>query len=94
MTSMTVQSAKNIGIGVALGLLVVMVLMAWLVKNVTAKLISVLIIAGLAFGVWTQRTSLEDCAGKVKARAAVGDTSDITCTFLGSDITVSAPGAP
>ena len=58
MTSMTVESAKNIGIGVAIGLVLLMVLMAWLVKNVTTKLISVLLLAGLAFGVWTQRTSL------------------------------------
>jgi hypothetical protein len=93
MTAMTVESAKNIGIGVALVLLIMMVLMAWLVKNVTTKLISVLILAGLAFGVWTQRTSLEDCAGKVKARGALGDTSDITCTFLGSDIKVPVPAA-
>lgn len=91
MTSMTVDGAKNIGIAVALGLVVIMVLMAWLVTNVTAKLISVLIVAGLAFGVWTQRTSLEDCAGKVKDRAALGNTSDVTCTFLGSDIDVSVP---
>ena len=91
MTSMTVDGAKNIGIAVALGLVVVMVLMAWLIKNVTAKLISVVIVAGLAFGVWTQRTSLEDCAGKVKARAALGNKSDVTCTFMGSDIEVSVP---
>jgi uncharacterized membrane protein YccC len=92
MMSMTVESAKNIGIGVALGLLVLMVLMAWLVKNVTTKLISVLILAGLAFGVWTQRSSLQDCASKVKAQAAtVGATPDVTCTFLGTDIKVPVP---
>ena len=91
MTATTVDGAKNIGIAIALGLVVLMVLMAWLIKNVTAKLISVVIVAGLAFGVWTQRTSLEDCAGKVKARAALGNTSDVTCTFLGSDIDVSVP---
>jgi hypothetical protein len=95
MISMTVESAKNIAIGVAGVLVIVMVLMAWLVKNVTTKLISVLIFAGLAFGVWTQRTSLQDCASKVKGRAAVGaDTSALTCTFLGSDIKVSAPAVP
>ena len=94
MISMTVESAKNIAIGVAGVLVIIMLLMAWLVKNVTTKLLSVLIFAGLAFGVWTQRTSLQDCATKVKARAALGDTSDVTCTFLGSDIKVSAPGIP
>ena len=94
MTSMTVESAKNIGIGVALGLVVLMVLMAWLVKNVATKLISVLLLAGLAFGVWTQRTSLQDCATKVKARATLGNTADVTCTFLGSDIKVPVPSTP
>ena len=94
MISMTVESAKNIAIGVAAGFVVIMVLMAWLVKNVTTKLISVLLFAGLAFGVWTQRTSLEDCASKVKARAEVGDTTDVSCTFLGSDIKVPVRGAP
>ncbi len=94
MTSMTVESAKNIGIGVALGLVLLMVLMAWLVKNVTTKLISVLILAGLAFGVWTQRSSLQDCASKVEARAKLGDTADVTCTFLGSDIKVPVPTTP
>ncbi len=94
MTSMTVESAKNIGIGVALGLVLLMVMMAWLVKNVTTKLISVLILAGLAFGVWTQRSSLQDCATKVKARSTLGDTTDVTCTFLGSDIKVPVPTTP
>ena len=94
MISMTVDSAKDIGIAIAVVLVVAMVLMAWLIKSVTTKLISVVIVGGLAFGVWTQRSSLEDCARKVKARAALGDTSDVTCTFLGSDIKVSVPGAP
>ena len=71
-----------------------MVVMFVLIKNVTTKLISVIIVGGLALGVWTQRSSLEDCASKVKARAALGDTSDVTCTFLGTDIKVSVPGAP
>lgn len=92
MTAMTVESAKNIGIAVAVALVFVMVLMAWLVKNVTAKIISVVIVGGLAFGIWTQRSSLEDCAAKVKARGALGDTTDVTCSFLGSDINV--PSAP
>jgi len=94
MFSMTVDSAKDIGIAVAVFLVVLMVVMFMLIKNVTTKLLSVLIVGGLALGVWTQRSSLEDCASKVKARAALGDTSDVTCTFLGTDIKVSVPSAP
>ena len=68
--------------------------MAVVVKNVTAKLISVVIIGGLAFGVWTQRSSLQSCADKVRQRVAVGDASDVTCSFLGSDINVTAAVDP
>jgi hypothetical protein len=94
MTAMTVESAKNIGIAVAVALVAVMLVMAWLVKNVTAKIISVVIVGGLAFGIWTQRSSLEDCAAKVKARGVLGDTTDVTCAFLGSDINVPSATTP
>jgi len=94
MSALTVESAKNIGIVVAAVLVALMLAMAWLIKNVTAKVITVLVVGGLAFGVWTQRASLQDCADKVEARVAVGDFSDVTCTFLGTDIKVSAPGSP
>jgi hypothetical protein len=93
MICMTVESAKDIGIAIAVFLVVLMVVMFMLIKKATTKLISVVIVGGLALGVWTQRNSLEDCAGKVKARAALGDTSDLTCTFLGYDTKVSVPGA-
>jgi hypothetical protein len=94
MTSMTVDSAKDIGIAAAVFLVVIMVLMFLMIKKFTGKLISVIIVGGLALGVWTQRSSLENCASKVRARAALGDTSDVSCSFLGSDIKVSVPGAP
>lgn len=89
MFSMTVDSAKDIGIAVAVFLVVIMVLMFLMMKKVTGKLISVIIVGGLALGVWTQRSSLENCASKVKARAALGDNTNVTCTFMGSDIKVS-----
>ena len=92
MIAMTLEQAENIGIAVAVGLVALMVVLALVVKNVTAKIIGIVLIGGLAFGVWTQRSSLQDCADKVKARGVVGDTSDVTCTFLGSDINV--PPAP
>ena len=92
MTAMTLESAKNIGIAVAVGLVALMVVLALVIKNVTAKIISIVLIGGLAFGVWTQRSALQDCADKVKTRGILGDTTDVTCTFLGSDINV--PPAP
>ena len=62
-----------------------------MIKNVTGKLISVIIIGGLALFVWTQRSSLQSCSHKLRARIAAGDRSDVTCSFIGSDIKIAAP---
>jgi hypothetical protein len=91
MTAMTVDSAKNIGIAVAVGLVALMLVMAVVIKNITTKLVTIVILGGLVFGVWTQRSSLQECADKVKARGLLGDTTDVTCSFLGSDVNVSVP---
>ncbi len=91
MTSMTVDAAKNIGIAVALGLVVVMVLMAWLIKNVTVKLISVLIVAGLAFGVWTQRSLAAGLRQQGQGSCRLGEHERRHVQFMGSDIDVSVP---
>ena len=87
MAAVTLESARSIGITVVIGLVALMVVIAIFVKNVTMKLISFLILGGLAFGVWTQRSSLQDCADKVRAPG----TLDVTCTFLGSDVQISTP---
>ena len=70
MTAMTLETAKNIGIAVAVGLVALMLVMAVVVKNVTAKLLTIVVVGGMAFGVWTQRSSLQDCADKVRSRSA------------------------
>jgi hypothetical protein len=43
------------------------------------------------FGVWTQRSSLQRGADKLRARVAAGDASDVTWSFIGSDINITAP---
>lgn len=94
MTAMTLETAKNIGIAVAVGLVALMLVMAVVVKNIMAKLLVIVVIGGMAFGVWTQRTSLQDCANKVRSRDAVNDTSTVTCSFLGSDIKIAQLPGP
>ncbi|MEY2582958.1 MAG: hypothetical protein QOE09_2807 [Ilumatobacteraceae bacterium] len=94
MTALTLESAKNIGIAVAVGLIALMLVMAVVVKNIVAKLLTIVIVGGMALGVWTQRSSLQDCASKVRSRTGVNATTDVTCTFLGSDIRVSSLSAP
>jgi hypothetical protein len=94
MTALTLETAESTGIAVAVGLFALMLLMAFVVKNVTVKLISILVIGGFAFGVWTQRSSLQDCADKVRAAGVAGDTTSVSCSFLGSDVKVAALPVP
>ncbi len=94
MVAITLETAKNVGIAVAVGLVALMLVMAVVVKNVTAKLVTIVIVGGMALGVWTQRSSLQDCAAKVRSRGAVNDTSKVTCSFLGSDIKISPVSVP
>lgn len=90
MLALSVDAAKNLAIVIAVVLVGLMVLSAWLIKTVTTKLLMVAVMAGLALLVWTQRSSLQDCADKVRARQALGDRSDVTCSFLGFEIDVPA----
>lgn len=89
MIALTLESAKRIAIVVIIAFVVFSVLSAWLIKNVVTKLIVVVLCAGLVFAVWTQRSSLQDCADKAQAQAeALDTTTPLTCTFFGRDVEV------
>ena len=88
MTALPLESAKTVAIVVAVAFVAFAVISAWLIKNVVTKLIMVLLMAGLALGVWTQRTSLQDCADKATAQAEALDVTGLTCTFFGTEIEV------
>jgi uncharacterized membrane protein len=86
LLAVTLDQARTyalIGVGVAV---VLAILVARFVQKLVFKAIGVLLLAGIAFGLWTQRQSLSDCAERVQA-----DPTGATCTFFGQDVTV--PGA-
>lgn len=86
MLALTLESAKTLAIVVAVAFVVFAVVSAWMIKNITTKLIAVVLLAGLALGVWTQRTSLQDCADKAKQRGV--QEGAIACTFFGTEVEV------
>lgn len=89
MIALSLETAKTIAIVVALVLVASAIVSAWLIKNLVTKVIMVVLLAGLALGVWTQRADLQDCADRAQAALDVGLTkTSITCTFLGSDVTI------
>jgi protein-S-isoprenylcysteine O-methyltransferase Ste14 len=89
MSALSLDSAKNIAIIVAVVMVVLAVLSAMIVKNIVGKIISIVLLAGLALGVWTQRTNLQNCADKAQAEIeAKGPNATLTCTFFGQEIKV------
>ena len=86
MLALGVDAAKNIGIAIVVGFVVLALVAASAIKNVTTKIFMALLLAGLALGVWTQRSRLQDCSQRVKDKAAVGDFSSTTCEFFGTEV--------
>lgn len=89
MTALSLQSAKTIGIVVLIAFIAFAVISAWVIKNVTMKIISILLLLGLGLGAWTQRSNLQDCADRAKAKVDAGiDEGSITCEFFGTEVSV------
>lgn len=93
MAALSVDSAKNIAIVVAIAFVVLSVLSAILVKAIVTKVILVVVLGGLALGAWTQRQSLIDCADKAAAEVENGTAGagTVTCTFFGTEVELPAP---
>lgn len=78
---------------IAIALLVVGLVAAFVLKAVVMKVIGLVLTAALALLLWSQRTELKECADKVAAGVQTAGTEvDTTCRFFGKDIRVTLPG--
>ena len=95
MLALTLETAKQLAIAVVVIFVVVAFLAAWMMKTIVQKLATVFVLGLLAFAVFTQRTSLQDCADKVQGnfeRIGIDVTvTDTDCSFFGATITVKDP---
>lgn len=90
MFGLTLGQATSIATIAAVGLVVLAVGSAWLMKTLAQKVALAVILGLLALVVWTQRGALQECADKVRAEARTQVTDvDTTCTFFGRDVTIS-----
>lgn len=93
--ALDLDAAKNIAIALAAVFAIGSVVSAWIMKTIIQKVATALVLAVLAFAVWSQRTSLQDCADKVKDAYERNGTSvsfiDTDCSFFGATITISDP---
>lgn len=95
--ALTLDDAKTIAIVATTVLVVGAVVSFWIVKSILQKVIIAALLGLLAFAVWTQRVSLQDCADKVTAsfeRSGVDiSVADTECSFFGVTVTISDPRA-
>jgi hypothetical protein len=93
--ALTLENAKNISIAIAVVFVVGAFLAAWVMKTVVQKLATVFVLGLLAFAVFSQRTSLQDCADKVQGNFERENTdftvTDTDCSFFGTTITIKDP---
>lgn len=90
MLALTLGSARHLAVAIVVVFVVLAVVSAKAIANVTWKITTMLVMVGFALGVWTQRANLSDCAEQAKAKATVGDSSPTSCTFFG--VSVDVPG--
>lgn len=93
MLAISLETARNAALVVALIAVGLAVLSAWIVKAIVAKVVTAAVLVGLGLVVWTQRASLDDCADTVQERLSAGaDVVDTTCTFFGRDVPIPTRG--
>ncbi|MDJ0769916.1 MAG: hypothetical protein QNJ12_14035 [Ilumatobacter sp.] len=86
MLALTLGQARTLAVVVLLALIVAALGAAWIMKEIMQKVALVVILGLLALLVWTQRSSLDECADKVREGGIRGDT---TCSFFGRDVQIS-----
>ncbi len=77
---------RNIAIGLAVVLVLLALLVAKVVRSVTTKAITILILGALILAVFTQRQSLTKCEKNYVAQSRVG----ATCQFFGYKVQLPA----
>lgn len=86
MLAISFETAKTVAAIAAVAFVALAIASAWLVRNLVGKIITIVVLAALAFACWSQRTNLVECADRAKEQLATGQT-DITCQFFGQDVT-------
>jgi hypothetical protein len=94
-----VENGSLIAIGVCV---VIVLLVLKFISSLVVRLVMSVIFAGLGVALFSQRSSVVDCANQLREEASVSvseeatPTTDtdgtITCTFFGQDVTIDLNG--
>lgn len=84
LAALNYATVKMVAIGIAIALVLLALLVAKVVRSVTTKAISILLIGALVFAVFTQRQSLETCKKQYVAHQKA------QCKFFGYKVELPA----
>ena len=88
LSSFDAQNARDASlVAMVVGVLGVLLVLKF-VSSVVSKLLLVAVFAGIIWFGFTQRDSLSACIAEIQTRIEQGDRSEVTCSFLGRDVTV------
>jgi hypothetical protein len=91
MSSFNAQSARDMSlVAMVVGVLGVLLVLKF-VSSVVSKLLLTAVFVGVIWFGFAQRDSLSACIAEIQTRVEQGDTSDITCSFFGRDVSVEIP---
>jgi hypothetical protein len=91
LSSFDAQSARDASlIAMVAGVLGVLLVLKF-VSSVVTKLLLMAVFAAVVYFGFNQRDALSACIATIQAKVEQGDVSDVTCRFLGRDVTVEIP---
>ncbi len=91
MLAFSTESAKQFGLYAIIGIIVLGIVSMIVVRKIVGKIISLVIMLGLAATLYGQRNAIDDCVNKLKGSASgvvTGSIVDPTCRFFGTDVKV------
>ena len=92
--ALNLNQAKN-GSIIAIAACVVLVLLVLkFISSLVVRLVLSVVFAALGVVVYTQRTSLIDCADKITSSASGSTSGPVTCSFFGKDVKIGLEAPP
>jgi Flp pilus assembly protein TadB len=88
---LSLDEARNIALVGAAAFAVAAIAAIWIMKSIVQKVLVALLLVMLAFAVWSQRESLQECAEQVKVNVTDGIV-DAATAGVGTPTTVT-PGS-
>ena len=83
VVALTFEAARDVGLAILAGAVVAAIVLAWLVKTIVAKLLTLAVLAAVAVAAGRSASRSQDCADRVGATLSAGAVDDTTCTFFG-----------